>query len=147
MDSDWAGDIDHGRSTSSYVFTMFGGAISWMSKQQHVVALSTTEAEYMAATHDYKEAIWLRRLCSDICVDARKITISCDSQSAIRLAKNPTFHARTKHIDVQFHFVRDMVEDGKVNLEKVDTAKNVADALTKLVDTLSLMLLCCQLDL
>lgn len=57
----------------------------------------------------------------------------CDSQSAICLAKNPTFHARTKHIDVQFQFVRDMVEDGKVNLEKVDTVKNVADALTKLV--------------
>jgi hypothetical protein len=135
VDSDWAGDVDSRRSTSAYVFTMFGGAISWMSKRQPVVALSTTEAEYMAATHACKEAIWLRRLCSDIGVDAGKITISCDSQSAICLAKNPTFHARTKHIDVQFHFVRDMVEDGKVNLEKVDTAKNVADALTKPVGT------------
>lgn len=63
-----------------------------------MVALSTTEAEYMAATHACKEAIWLRRLCSDIGVDAGKITISCDSQSAIFFAKNPTFHARTKHI-------------------------------------------------
>ena len=135
VDSDWAGDIDRRRSTSGYVFTMFGGAISWMSKRQPVVALSTTEAEYMAATHACKEAIWLKRLCSDIGVDAGKITISCDSQSAICLAKNPTFHARTKHIDVQFHFVRDMVEDGKVNLEKVDTVKNVADALTKPVGT------------
>ena len=85
----------------------------------------------MATTHACKEAIWIRRLCSDIGVDAGKITISCDSQSAIRLAKNPTFHTRTKHIDVQFHFVRDMVEDGKINLEKVDTTKNVANALTK----------------
>ena len=130
MDSDWAGDIDSRRSTSGYVFTMFGGAISWMSKQQPVVALSTTEVEYMEATHACKEAIWLKRLCSDVGVDAGQITICCDSQSAIFLAKNPTFHARTKHIDVQFHFVRDMVEDGKVNLEKVDTAKNVVDALT-----------------
>ena len=70
----------------------------------------------MAATHACKEAIWLKRLCSDVGVDAEQITIWCDSQSAIFLAKNPTFHARTKHIDVQFHFVRDMVEDGKVNL-------------------------------
>ncbi|MDF3675398.1 Ty1/Copia family ribonuclease HI, partial [Enterobacter hormaechei] len=82
-----------------------------------------------------KEAIWLKRLCSDVGVDAEQITIWCDSQSAICLAKNPTFHARTKHIDVQFHFVRDMVEDGKVNLEKVDTVMNVANALTKPVGT------------
>ena len=100
-----------------------------------MVAFSTTEAEYMVATHACKEAIWLKRLCSDVGVDAGQITICCDSQSAICLAKNPTFHARTKHIDVQFHFVRDMVEDGKVNLEKVDTAKNVADSLTKPVST------------
>lgn len=135
VDSDWVGDVDRRRSTSAYVFTMFGGAISWMSKRQPVVALSTTEAEYMASTHACKEAIWLRILCSDIGVDVRKITISCDSQSAICLAKNPTFHARTKHIDVQFHFMRDMVEDGKVNFEKVDTAKNIADALKKPVGT------------
>lgn len=135
VDLDWAGDIDHRRSTSAYVFTMFGGAISWMSKQQSMVALSTTEAEYMATTHAYKEAICLRRLCSGISVDAGKITISCDIQSAICLAKNPIFHARTKHIDVQFHFVGDMVEDRKVNLEKVDTAKNFVNALKKPVCT------------
>ena len=135
LDSDWVGDIDRRRSTSGYVFTMFGGAISWMSKRQPVVAFSTTEAEYMVSTHVCKESIWLKRLCFDIGVDAGKITISCDSQSAICLAKNPTFHATTKHIDVQFHFVRDMVEDGKVNLEKVDTAKNVAEALMKPVGT------------
>ena len=98
-----------------------------------MVALSTIEAEYMATTHAFKESIWLRRLCSDIGVDVGQITICCDSQSTICLAKNPTFHARTKHIDVQFHFVRDMVEDGKVNLKKVDNVKNVADALMKLV--------------
>jgi hypothetical protein len=63
---DWAGDLDHRRSTSRYVFNLFGGAISWMSKRQVVVALSTTEAEYMEATHASKEAIWLQRLCSSI---------------------------------------------------------------------------------
>jgi hypothetical protein len=135
VDADWAGDVDTRRSTSGYVFMMNGGAISWMSKRQSVVALSTTEAEYMAATRASQEAIWLKRLCSDVGYDAGRITILCDSRSAICLAKNPTFHARTKQIDAQYHFVRDMIEDGKVNLEKVDTRENVADALTKPVDT------------
>ena len=88
-----------------------------------MVALSTKKAKYMADTHACEEAIFLRILCSNIGVDVGKITISCDNQSTICLAKNPTFHARTKQIDVQFHFVRDMVEDGKVNLEKVDTVR------------------------
>ena len=118
-----------------HVFTLFGGAISWMSKQHDVVSFSTTEVEYMAATHACKEAIQLKRLCSDIEFKQGVVTIYSDSQSAIYLVKNQTFHARTKHIDVQYHFVRDMVEDGKVKLEKVETLVNVVDALTKLVHT------------
>jgi hypothetical protein len=89
----------------------------------------------MVATHACKEAIWLMKLCSKVGLSQRAITIQCDSNSAICLAKNPTFHAKTKHIDIQYHFIRDMVEDGKVILEKVDTLQNVADALTKLVST------------
>ena len=81
-----------------------------------------------------KEEIWLKRLCSNIGFDVAQITIYCDSQSAIYLAKNASFHAKTKHIDVQYHFVHDMVEDGKVKLEKVATLENVADALTKPVN-------------
>ena len=135
VDLDWASNTNSRRSTNAYVFTIFDGAISWMSKQQPVVDLSITKDEHMETTHACKQAIWLRRLCYDIDVDVGKFTICCNSQSAIFLAKNPTFHARTKHIDVQFHFVRDMVEDGKVNLEKVDTAKNIADALMKPVGT------------
>jgi hypothetical protein len=135
VDADWAGDLDHRRSTSGYVFNLFGGAISWMSKRQAVVALSTTEAEYMAATHASKEAVWLQRLCSGIGLVQQAVRLDCDSQSAIFLAKNPTYHSKTKHIDVQYHFVRDMVEEKKVLLEKVDTLKNVADSLTKSVST------------
>ena len=66
VDANWARDLDHIRSTSGYVFNLFGGAFSWMSKKQFVVALSTTEAEYMAATHAIKEAVWLQRLCSSL---------------------------------------------------------------------------------
>jgi phosphoribosyl-AMP cyclohydrolase len=135
VDADWAGDMDRRRSTSGYVFNLFGGEISWMSKRQVVVALSTTEVEYMATTHASKEAVWLQRLCSGIGLVQQAVRLDCDSQSAIFLAKNPTYHSKTKHIDVQYHFVRDMVEEKKVLLEKVDTLKNVADSLTKSVST------------
>eukprot|EP00253_Pinus_taeda_P014285 PITA_14285 len=135
VDADWAGDLDQRRSTSGYVFNLFGGAVSWMSKKQFVVALSTTEAEYMATTHASKEAVWLQRLCSSMGLVQGAIRIDCDSQSAIFLAKDPTYHSKTKHIDVQYHFVRDMLEDKKVLLVKVDTLKNTTDALTKSVSS------------
>jgi phosphoribosyl-AMP cyclohydrolase len=117
------------------VFNLLGGAISWMSKRHVVVALSTTKVEYMAATHASKEAIWLQRLCSCIGLVQQVVRIDCDSQSAIFLAKNLTYHSKTKHIDIQYHFVRDMVEENKVLLMKGDTLKNVADSLTKFVST------------
>jgi hypothetical protein len=94
VDADWAGDLDRRRSTSGYVFNLFGGAISWMRKRQAVVALSTTEAEYMEATHASKEAVWLQRLCSGIGLVQQAVRLDCDSQSAIFLAKNPAYHSR-----------------------------------------------------
>jgi hypothetical protein len=87
----------------------------------------------MAATHASKEEVWLQRLCSGIGLVQQAVRLDCDSQSAIFLAKNPTYHSKTNHIDVQYHFVRDMVEEKKVLLEKVDTLKNVVDSLTKFV--------------
>eukprot|EP00253_Pinus_taeda_P009578 PITA_09578 len=139
VDADWAGDLDQRRSTSGYVFKLFGGAvswmISWMSKKQSVVALSTTEVEYMVATHVSKEAVWLQRLRLSMGLVQGGIRIDCDSQSAILLAKNLTYHSKTKHIDFQYHFVRDMIEEKKVLLVKVDTLKNTADALTKSVSS------------
>jgi hypothetical protein len=126
-------DIYHRRSTSGYVFNLFGGAISWMSKRQDVVALSSTEDEYMASTHARKEEIWLQILCSGIGLVQEVVRLECDSQSEIFLEKNPSYHSKTKHIDVQYHFVRDMVEEKKVFLEKFDTLKNVSDSLTKSV--------------
>ena len=100
VDAHWAGDLDQRRSTSGYVFNLFGGVVSWMSKKKSVVALSTTEAEYMAATHASKEAIWLQRLCSSMGLVQGAIRIECDSQSVIFLAKNPAYHSNTKHINV-----------------------------------------------
>ena len=97
------------------------------------MALSTIKAEYMATTHASKEAIWLQRLCSCIGLVQKAVRLDCDSQSAIFLAKNPAYHSKTKHIDVQYHFVRDMVEENKVLIEKVDTLKNVIDSLKNFV--------------
>ena len=89
----------------------------------------------MAATHASKEEVWLQRLCSSMGLVQQSIRIYCDIQSAFFLAKNPSYHSKTKHIDVQYHFVRYMVEAKRVMLVKVDTLKNVVDALTKSVST------------
>ena len=97
------------------------------------MALSTTEAEYMETTHASKEVVWLQIFYSGIRLVQQAVRIDCDSQSAIFLAKNPTHHSKTNHIDIQYHFVRDMVVEKKVLLMKVDTLKNVADSLTKSV--------------
>ncbi|GLT82258.1 hypothetical protein SLE2022_006580 [Rubroshorea leprosula] len=131
VDADFAGDRDKRRSTSGNVFIMAGGAVSWKSKLQPVVALSTTEAEYISISHACKEAIWLERLLAEFKMKQDTFSMHCDSQSALLLAKNPTFHSCTKHIDVRYHFVRQLVEDGKILLHKVHTSSNPADMLTK----------------
>lgn len=102
-DSDFAGDLDKSRSTSGYVFTMGGNAVSWRSCLQSVVALSTTEAEYMALSEAVKEAIWIKGLISDMRFKQEKATVWCDSQSAICLSKNNTFQDKTCRKEVSFH--------------------------------------------
>ncbi|KAK9200145.1 hypothetical protein WN944_015341 [Citrus x changshan-huyou] len=131
VDSDYAGDLDKRRSTTGYVFTFAGGPISWKSTLQSTVALSTTEAEYMAITEAVKEAIWLQGLLENLGLAQEHINVYCDSQSAIHLTKNQVYHARTKHIDVRFHFVREIVNEGKILLQKIKTVENAADMLTK----------------
>ena len=105
-DVDFAGDLDKRSSTSCYVFTFAGGAISWMSKLQNIVALSTTEEDYISASHACKEAIWLKGLLGEFGRVHKNVIFFCDSQSAIYLAKNPSYHSKTKHIPVNYHFVR-----------------------------------------
>ena len=135
VDSDFAGDLDKRKSTTGYVFTLAGGAVSWLSKLQTVIALSTTEAEYMAATQACKEAIWIQRLIEELGHKQQKISVYCDSQSALHIARNPAFHSRTKHIGVQYHFVREVVEEGSVDMQKIHTKDNLADAMTKPINT------------
>ncbi|MCO5553380.1 hypothetical protein L7F22_006901 [Adiantum nelumboides] len=121
-DSNMAGDVDTRKSTSGYVFTLAEGAVSWCSRLQKIVALSTTEAEYISATEASKEAIWLAPLCNEFGLPDKAPMLGCDSQSAICLAKNAMFHARTKHINVRYHFIREVLEDGLITLVKVHTS-------------------------
>jgi len=101
-DSDYATDLDRRRSVTGYVFKVGGNTISWKSSLQSVVALSTTEAEYMALTEAVKEAIWLKGLCSELGFKQDNVMVHCDSQSALALAKNSVHHERTEHIDTKF---------------------------------------------
>src|SRR5258708_26086007 len=131
-DSDWAGDPRDHRSISGYVFTMAGAAVSWSSKKQPSVALSSTEGEYMAMTHASKEAIWIQQFLHDIHFPlSNPTTLLVDNQGAIALASNPTFHVRTKHISVRHHFIRERVEDRDILLEYVPTNDQVVDVITK----------------
>jgi hypothetical protein len=134
-DADWGGDRDTRRSTSGYIFNIGSGAISWSSKRQPIVALSTCEAEYIGQTQATKEAVWLRVLLDQITYtdeeEPQATIIYGDNQGALALAKNPEFHARTKHIDIQWHFVREKVADGTVQLKYIPTDQQVADILTK----------------
>ena len=109
-DANWAGDVDTRRSTSGYVFMVANGVISWGSKKQSTVAKSTTEAEYVALSQATQEAIWLRRLLSDLgCKADGPTLINEDNQGAIEIARNPKFHNRTKHIDTTYHFIREKI--------------------------------------
>ena len=103
VDSDYAGDLDSRKSMTSYVFRFAGGPICWKSTLQDVVALSTTEAEYMAMTEAGKEAVWLSGLVNELGFKQDSMVLHCDSQSAIHLVKNQVYRARTKHIAVRYH--------------------------------------------
>ena len=131
-DSDWAGSIDDRKSTSGNVFLLGSNAITWSSRKQESVALSTTEAEYIAATSTACQAVWLRRMLSDLSmVQKESTTIYCDNKSTIAIAKNPTLHRRTKHIDIRLHFIRSLISDGTITLKHCSTENQMADIFTK----------------
>jgi hypothetical protein len=111
---------------------MGSGAVTWSSKKQYIVALSSTEAEYIAQTHAAKEALYLRTLIGEIREKFKNpVTINCDNQGAIALSKDNKFHARTKHIDIRYHFIRESVGDGKIQVNYIPTDENPSDIFTK----------------
>lgn len=131
-DSDWGGDIDTRRSTTGYLFTFDGNAITWGSRLQPTVALSSAESEYMAMSSAVQEAIHLRQLLKDLGFEQRESTVIFeDNQGCIALSGNPVFHKRTKHIDIRFHFIRERVASGEVEIQYISTEHQLADVLTK----------------
>lgn len=132
-DADMAGDIDSRKSTSSFLYTFAGGAVSWKSRLQKCVALSTTVAEYIAAAEAGKEMLWLKRFLQELGINQEDYKVHCDSQSALDLSKNSMYHSRTKHIDIRYHWIREVMNKQLLRLVKIHTEENPADMLTKAV--------------
>lgn len=130
-DADWAGDVQTRKSTTGYLFMLSDCCVTWNCRRQPTVALSSTEAEYMATCAAGREVMWLRGLLEEVGFAQKQTTLFADNQSCILLAKNPVHHSRTKHIDVQHHYIRNLVEENIVDLKFVGTNDNVADVLTK----------------
>ena len=130
-DSDFAGDMDTRKSNTGYIFLMNGGPVTWFSRKQNTVALSTTESEYMAASEAAKEILWLRQFLCDIGEPQSSITLNVDNQSAIKLINNPVFHRRSKHIDIRYNFIRENVAKKIVNIRYVESSNQLVDFLTK----------------
>ena len=131
-DADWANDPDDRHSTTGNLFMMSGAAVSWLSKKQSTVALSTSEAEYIALSTATQEAVWFRRLLCDLGISTDEPTILMeDNQGAIAIAKTSSHHARTKHIDIRYHYVREAIQERCIELKYCSSHDMIADVLTK----------------
>ncbi|KAI0515633.1 hypothetical protein KFK09_008298 [Dendrobium nobile] len=131
-DADWASDATDRKSVSGFCSFLGPNLISWTVKKQNTVAKSSTEAEYRALSAATSEVIWLRRLAAELTIPQSNPTvIQCDNTSAIAIAKNPVFHARTKHIEINYHFIREHIGSGSIQLTHISSKDQIADILTK----------------
>ena len=130
-DTDYASDKETRKSTSGIVCKYANAAITWQSKHQHCVALSTTEAEYVSATLGAKQIIWLKKLFIECKIKYVNYLLNVDNTSALKLIKNPEFHHRSKQIDVRYHFIRDLYNKGEVDVKYIKSEEQLADILTK----------------
>ena len=108
--------------------------VSWQSKKQTCVAISTAEAEYIFAAACTSQIIWIQSQLRDYAINMKKIPLQCDSQSAIRIFHNPVQHLKTKHIALRYHFIKDHVEDGNIEVHFVKTIDQLGDRVTKPLD-------------
>jgi hypothetical protein len=131
-DSDWAGSAVDRKSTSWCCFTLGSAMVSWCSRKQTYVALSTAEAEYIALSVAVREAVWLRKLLADLFGNVLDYTIiHCDNQSCVKLSKDPVFHDKSKHIEIKYHYIRDMVQRKEVSVQYLPIDEQVVNVLTK----------------
>jgi hypothetical protein len=131
-DNDYAGSIDDKKNTSVYVFLFGKNLISWASKKQPIVSISSAEVEYVAATTTTCHAVWLKRLLMDFGYTPKEpISIFCDNNSAISLSKNNVFHHKRKHINTRFHFIHELVKNGDIFLKFFGYKAQLADIFTK----------------
>ena len=147
VDASWAGDRSDRHSTTGYVILFGGAPIAWRSVKQKSVALSTVEAEYVALATVLRQLIWLMRLMKTIGILHEEVKVYEDNRGCIKLSKNPVLKERTKHIDISFHFVREMVEDKKVIVEYCPTNEMLADVFTKSSSGIRLRKTCAKLKL
>jgi len=134
IDVDWASSILDRRSTNGFMFSFGNAVVTWSNKKQLIVALSSTEAEFKGAAMVACEVVWLHKLLGNLGLHVdRQVVIYCDNLSNIQLARNPVFHARTKHIEVHYHFIKEKVLVGEIDLIYVSTEDQVADIFTKVL--------------
>jgi len=132
VDSDWAADRTTRKSQTGFYVTLAGGPISWTSKAQKSVALSSTEAEYMALSDCSRQVVWIRALMGELGFGFKKPTpINGDNQGSIFFAHNPVTEKRSKHIDIRYHYVREKIEENVVAISFIEGVKNPADMFTK----------------
>ena len=134
-DADWAGNADDRKCTSGGCFYVGNNLVSWKSKKQNSISLSTAEAEYIAAGSCCTQLLWMQKLLHDYGIFQEHLTIYCDNTSAIKISKNPVQHSKTKHIEIRHHFIRELVKDGTLTLEFIHTDNQKADLFTKPLDS------------
>ena len=135
-DADWAENFGDRRSTSGYCTFVGGNLVTWRSKKQSVVARSSAEAEFRSLAQGICEAIWIKRILEELEIPISNPTkIYCDNKAAVSIAHNPVLHDRTKHIEVDKHFIKEKIEAGTICLPYIPTAQQVADILTKGLST------------
>ena len=133
-DADWVGSGDEQKSTSGGCFYLGNNLVSWMSKKQNSVSLSTAKAEYIAAGNCCTQLLWMKKLLHDYGIPQETISVFCDNTNAINLSKNPVQHSKSKHIEIHYHFICDLVENKIVCLEFIHTDNQKVDIFTKPLD-------------